>query len=331
MTLSTGTGALGAGTLAPAASPNAASPAVGAPFLEEVADGVHAFVQPPGGWCLNNAGLVTGRPGGEGPPVLIDTAATESRARLLRREVERVAPDGPGIVVNTHFHGDHTFGNSQFTPRAVVVAHEGTRTDSAEAGLGLCGLWPDVEWGEIPLTLPTLTFRDGLTLRAGGLRVELLHLGPAHTADDTVAWVPERGVLFTGDLVWSGVTPFVLMGSVTGSLRALERMRALAPRVVVPGHGPVGGPELLDATEAYLRWLLRIARESVRDGLPPLEAARRADLGGFAGLLDPERLVGNLHRARAELEGLPPGTRMDVAGPFGEMVAYHGGLPDCHA
>jgi cyclase len=203
--------------------------------LREVADGVYAFVQPDGGWCLNNAGLVVG----EGRTVLVDTAATEARARRLRAEVERVAPGGADFVVNTHFHGDHTFGNGQFTPRAVVVAHEGTRADSAEAGLGLRQLWPGVEWGETPLVLPTLTFRGSLTLYAGDVRTELLHVGPAHTANDVVAWVPERSVLFTGDVVWSGVTPFVLFGSISGSLRALDRMRALGARTVVPGHGPV--------------------------------------------------------------------------------------------
>ncbi|WP_405635044.1 MBL fold metallo-hydrolase [Streptomyces sp. NBC_00056] len=296
--------------------------------LHEVADGVYAFVQPQGGWCLNNAGLVAGG----GQAVLIDTAATESRTRRLREEVERVVPGGPDYVVNTHFHGDHTFGNGQFTPRAAVVAHAGTRSDTREAGLGLRHLWPDVEWGETPLTLPTLTFRDELTLHAeGGLRTELLHVGPAHTANDVIAWVPERGVLFTGDVVWSGVTPYLLMGSVTGSLRALERMRALGASVVVPGHGPVGGPELLDATEAYVRRLQDLARDGLRRGAGPLQAARDADLGAFAGLLDSERLVGNLHRAYAELEGLAPGARIDVAASFKEMVAFHGALPSCHA
>ncbi|HEX5567792.1 MAG TPA: MBL fold metallo-hydrolase [Streptomyces sp.] len=316
------------GTTAPSA---AGPPPEAGPSMEEVADGVYAFVQPPGGWCLNNAGLVTGGTGDGGPAVLVDTAATEARARRLREEVERIVPGGPGIVVNTHFHGDHTFGNGQFTPRAVVVAHEGTRADTAAEGLWLCELWPSVEWGEITVTLPTLTFRDRLTLHAGRLRVELLHLGPAHTANDVVAWVPERGVLFTGDLVWSGVTPFVLMGSITGSLRALDRMRGLGPRAVVPGHGPVGGPELLDHTESYLRWLAEVAQEGVRHGLSPLEAARRADLGGFASLLDPERLAGNLHRAYAELRGLPPGARIGVAAPLRDMVEYHGGLPECRA
>jgi cyclase len=288
---------------------------------------VHAYVQPDGGWCLNNAGLVVGR----GRSVLVDTAATEPRTRRLREEVERIVPGGPDFVVNTHFHGDHTFGNGQFAPRSVIVAHEGTRADTAEAGLGLRQLWPDVAWGETPLTLPALTFRDGLTLHAEDLRVELLHVGPAHTANDVVAWVPERSVLFTGDVVWSGVTPYVLMGSISGSFRALDRLRSLRPRVVVPGHGPVGGVELIDATEAYLRLIQRLAEDGRREGLTALEAAERADLGAFAGLADPERLVGNLHRAYAELGGLPPGDRIDVAASFKEMVAFHGGLPACHA
>ncbi|MEU5537373.1 MBL fold metallo-hydrolase [Streptomyces sp. NPDC020362] len=297
------------------------------PSLEQVADDVYAFVQPDGGWCLNNAGLIVG----QDRAVLIDTAATEARARRLREETGRVAPQGVDFVVNTHFHGDHTFGNGQFAPRAVIVAHEGTRADSEESGLGMRQLWPHVEWGDAPLTLPALTFRDTLTLYTGGPRVELLHVGPAHTPNDVVAWVPERSVLFTGDVVWSAVTPFLLMGSLTGSLRALERLRSLDPGTVVPGHGPVGGPELLDFTETYIRLLRRLADEGARDGLTPLECAQEADLGEFAGLIDSERLVGNLHRAYAEREGLPPGARLDVLESFKEMVAFNRGLPVCHA
>ncbi|GAB3964463.1 MBL fold metallo-hydrolase [Streptomyces sparsus] len=344
------------------------APALAPPALEQVADGVYAFVQPAGGWCVNNSGLIVGDGGVDGVAdvdgvdgssdgseavgaagtsgstgtsgaagvlgrcgVLVDTAATEARTRRLRQEVERVCPGGPAFVVNTHFHGDHTFGNGQFTPGAQVVAAAGTRDEAAEAGFGLRALWPAVEWGDTPLTLPTVTFRDRLTLHAGGLRVELLDLGPAHTANDTVVWVPDRGVVFTGDLVWSGVTPYLLMGSVSGSLRALDRLRELGCRTVVPGHGPVAGPELFDQTEAYLRWIERLAEEGMRAGLTPLEVARRAEPGAFAHLLDSERLVGNLHRAFAELRGLPPGGRIDVFGSFKEMVAFHGGLPDCCA
>ncbi|MEV7289255.1 MBL fold metallo-hydrolase [Streptomyces sp. NPDC093252] len=295
--------------------------------LLEIADGVHAYEQLPGGWCMNNAGLIADR----GRAVLVDTAATRARARRLREAVERVVPGGPDTVVNTHFHGDHVFGNVEFTPAATVVAHDQTRSDIAEAGHGLCQLWPGVDWGDIPLVLPDVTFPDEMTLRAGGLTVRLLHAGPAHTPGDVVAWVPERKVLFAGDVVWSGVTPFVLMGSVEGSLAALEVLRALDPEVVVSGHGPVAGPDVLDATAAYLERLRDLARHGLRTGATPMATARAADLGPFAGLKDPERLVANLHRAYAEAEGLAPGARIDVATAFREMVAFHGGLPPCAA
>ncbi|MFJ5802523.1 MBL fold metallo-hydrolase [Streptomyces decoyicus] len=312
---------------APVAALRAPLPTVEVPTLRELADGVFVYEQPDGGWCLNNAGVITGG----GRCVLVDTVATRARAERLRDEVTRVAPGGPDTVVNTHFHGDHVFGNSLFTPRATVISHEGTRSDMAESGLGLCHLWPDVDWGEVTLALPDQTFTERLTLRAGELSVELLHVGPAHTTDDVAVWVPERKVLFTGDVVWSQVTPYVLMGSLTGSLRALERLRALGPETVVCGHGPVAGPEVLDATEDYLRWVGRLAEDGLRAGRSPLETARATDLGRFAGLVDAERLVGNLHRAYAEATGLPPGARIDVAASFQEMVAYLGRLPACHA
>ncbi|MFD8230101.1 MBL fold metallo-hydrolase [Streptomyces massasporeus] len=297
------------------------------PALREVAEGVHVYEQLPGGWCVNNAGLIAAG----GQAVLIDTAATRARARRLREAVERVVPGGPDAVVNTHFHGDHVFGNDQFAPRASVIAHELTRSDMAEAGLALCGIWPDVDWGEPELTLPDTTFTDRLTLRLGELTVELSRVGPAHTASDVVAWVPRRGVLFTGDVAWSGVTPYVLMGSVEGSLRALAELRRRGPEIVVPGHGPAGGPEVLDATEAYLRWLRRLAEDGRREGRTVLETAKHADLGPFAALVDAERLVGNLHRAFAELDGLAPGERIDVGASLREMAEFNGGLPHCAA
>lgn len=296
--------------------------------LREVADGVYAYLQPDGGWCVNNAGVVVG---GD-TTVVVDTAATESRARRFREHVDRIAPRGPHLLVNTHHHGDHVFGNAQFAPPATVVAHELTRAEMLMAGMGLRGLWPDVDWGETPLVPPTVTFRDALTIHVGELRVELHHVGPAHTTNDVVVWVPERGVLFTGDVVMSRVTPFCLMGSIDGSLRAIERLRALGAHTVVAGHGAIAGPEVFDANESYLRRLRILAAEGVRVGLSPLETAREADLGEFANLLDSERLAANLHRAYAELPGAAHSSaRVDIVAGLQDMVAYHGGMPISHA
>lgn len=295
--------------------------------LTEVAPGVYAYVQLDGSWCLSNAGVLA-----DGDEVLVvDTAATEQRARRLRAAISTVTDATPRIVVNTHFHGDHTFGNFVFQPEATIVAHERARAEAAVAGLGMCALWPAVDWGRVRLALPGLTYRDRLTLHVGEVRVELLHPGPAHTMTDTVVWIPDRSVLFAGDIVLNGATPFCLMGSISGTLRTIDRLRALGARTVVPGHGPVGGPELFDVTESYLRWVQRLAADGLRRARTPLAAARAADLGPFATLLDPERLVGNLHRAYVEQQGRPEGVDLDVLAIFHEMVDYHGGPLPCLA
>ncbi|MDX2680465.1 MBL fold metallo-hydrolase [Streptomyces sp. NY05-11A] len=313
--------------------PHSAPAVVPAPLSDrttEVADGVHAFVQPPGGWCLNNAGVIVS----EGRSALVDTVATESRARALRRAALRLTPAAPQAVVNTHFHGDHAFGNFLF-PEALVVGHERTRSEMIASGLHLTGLWPAVDWGTLTLVPPALTFRDALTLHVGSVRAEVVHVGPrAHTSNDSVVWLPEQKVLFTGDLVMSGVTPFFLMGSLAGSLAALERLRAFGATTVVPGHGPVCGPEVFDTVEGYLRRVGELATQGRAAGLTPVETAWEADLGPYADLLDSERLVPNLHRAYAELAG----TRAAEALPMpvmekalGEMIEYHGRPPHCLA
>jgi cyclase len=293
--------------------------------LDEVADGVHAWIQPDGGWCLNNAGIVRGDDG----LIVIDTAATQRRALALHAAATSVAPLPVRTVVTTHHHGDHVFGNAVF-PGATVVAHRDARTEMIRSGTAMQALWPDVEWGSLPPVPPHLTFDDRLTLHAGATTVELRHVGPAHTVGDVVVWLPEQRVLFAGDVLMSGATPFVLMGSAAGLREAVATLRGLEPRVIVCGHGPVCGPEVLDDTDAYLDLLLDLAATGVEQGLEPLQVARRAELGRFAGFGEPERLVANLHRAMAELSGTGHGAHIPSAAGFRDMIALGGngaGLP----
>jgi cyclase len=303
------------------------APGEARPYLREIAEDVYAYVQPHGGWCLNNAGLIVS---GD-RPALVDTAATEARARALRKAIAEVTPHAPRFVVNTHPHGDHTFGNRFFADQAVIVAHEATRAEMDLAGLHLTGLWPEVCWGEVSVELPSLTYRGSLTLHLGETSAELLHLGPAHTRNDTVVWLPRQRVLFTGDVVMSGATPFCLTGSISGSLEVIDRLRALDPLTVVSGHGPVGGPELLDESAGYLRHVQHLAAEGLAAGLSPMEVARESGPGPYTHLLDSERLVPNLHRAYVEARGAEPGHWLDVEQLFSEMVAFHGGRPACAA
>jgi cyclase len=296
------------------------------PELVEVADGTYAYVTPPGGWCLSNAGVLIGPEGA----VVIDTLATEARARRLAAEVDALAP-GPGrTLVNTHFHGDHNFGNCVFGPGATILAHERARLEMAATGLALTGLWPEVEWGDIRVTLPTLTFADTASLWVGERRAEVIHVGTAHTTNDVVVWLPDERTLFAGDVVLSGATPFTLFGSISGSLAAVERLRALDPVTVVCGHGPVAGPEVFDETVAYLRWVQTLACEGSDQGMAPLDVARDAGLGPFDHLLDGERIVGNLHRSYAEVPGAE--AVVDPMEAFRQMVEFNDGvLPTCLA
>jgi cyclase len=205
-----------------------------------------------------------------------------------------------------------------------IVAHELTRHDMAATGLGLTRLWPEVTWGRVAPALPTVTFRDRLTLHQGDLAIELIHVGTAHTTGDVVAWLPDERILFAGDVAFSGGTPYLLMGSVRGSLGAIDRLRALDPRVVVCGHGPVAGPEVLDTVESYLLWVHGLATRGLAAGHEPLRAAFDAELDGFGALREPERLVANLHRAYAELQGVRPGAPLDMLAVHRDMAEYHG-------
>jgi cyclase len=172
-----------------------------------------------------------------------------------------------------------------------------------------------------------VTFVDRLDLWVDDLRVEAHFVGPAHTTNDIVLWLPDRQVLIAGDLVFNGGTPFVVMGSVAGAIAALERVRALGAQVIVPGHGPIAGPSALDDQAAYLAFVQALARDAFAAGSTPLEAARAADLGPFADWHDPERLAGNLHRAWSELRGEPLGASIDLGAAIGDMITLNGRRP----
>jgi cyclase len=295
-----------------------------APRLEEVSDGIFGYVQPDGTWWINNTGLVVG---GDGV-VAVDACATERRTRAFLDAAASVTHQPVRTLVNTHHHGDHTHGNYLTWP-ATIVGHRRCREEMELVDRGTFGsVFTPVDFGELRLAPPTLVFDDHLSLFVDDLEVELHYIGgPAHTTNDVVAWLPSRSVLFAGDLVFNGGTPFVLMGSVRGALAAVERVRAFGATTIVPGHGPVCGSGVLDGIAEYYRFVLATAEKGRAAGLGPLEAAREVDLGKFAELTDQERIAGNLHRAYAELDGAEPGARIDLRAAIGDMVAYNGGRP----
>jgi cyclase len=300
-------------------------PLLSPPRVEEVSDRVFAYIQPDGTWWINNTGFLAGRRG----VISIDACSTERRTRDYLDAITSVSSAPVRTLVNTHHHGDHTFGNYLFRG-ATIVGHEGTRQGIFDWGEPRSApFWTDVEWGDVELEPPFLTYTEGVTLWSDDLRAEVKHVGvPAHTTNDSIVWLPERRVLFCGDLLFNGGTPFLVQGSVAGAIQVLEEViKPLGAQTIVPGHGGVCGPELIDDVLGYLRFVQRSAVEGRAAGLSPLQTARELDLGDYAGLLDVERIVGNLHRAYAELDGASPRERIDVAAALTDMVTYNGGQP----
>ena len=297
------------------------------PEVVEVSAGVFAYIQHDGSWCLNNPAFVAAAD----QVIAIDACATERRTRLFREAIGRLSEQPVRTLVNTHAHLDHTFGNYLFAEDAVIVGHANCRAeilhDAPELPARARQMFPSVEWGAIEVVAPSLTFEDRLSLYAGELELELIYVSPAHTNTDVVVWLPERKVVIAGDIVFHRGTPFALMGSVAGWLEALDRLRALGAETIVPGHGPIAGPEVLDDVADYLRFVQQSAKAGFEAGAAPLEVARELDLGRFGEWTDSERIVGNLHRAYSELRGEPWGAAIDTAAAFGEMLEYNGGQP----
>ena len=300
------------------------------PRLEEVSPGVYAYIQPDGSWFLNNTGFLVGTRG----VISIDASSTEARTRAYLHAITKVTSQPVRTLVNTHHHGDHTFGNSLFAG-ATIVAHERCREEVLAFGPPAnTGIWTDVDWGSLELAPPFLTYDTSVTVWSGDLRCDVRYVGtPAHTTNDSIVHIPERSVLFAGDLVFNGGTPFLLSGSIAGAIEVLEQaVRPLGAATIIPGHGPVCGPEVIEDVLGYLRFIQDLARETRAAGLSPLDAARQADLGAYAGLTDAERIVGNLHRAYFELAGGDRGAPIDTAAALTDMIAYNGGKPlTCHA
>jgi cyclase len=276
--------------------------------LHEVGDGVHAWLQPDGGWGWSNAGLVVDGDACLLVDTLFDLRLTAEMLDAMRRAVPAAAD--LDVVVNTHANGDHCWGN-QLVRDAEIVGSKRCAEEMAELPPSLLAALvadpPEGPTGDlvrrmfgafdfegIEVVPPTTTFDGELTLEVGGAEVRLIEVGPAHTRGDVIVHVPAHDVVFTGDIVFNGGHPIVWAGPVANWTAACDRIVRLAPATVVPGHGPLCGVAEVEAQRDYFRFLEREVTPRAEAGLDPLEAARDIDLGPYADLGEAERFVANV-------------------------------------
>lgn len=267
--------------------------------LLELAPGVFARVYPEG---RTNAGFIVG----EEAVLVVDALMTPGLARGLQEDVKRVCDRPIRYLVNTHYHGDHTFGNAAFAPTP-IISHQRCREELAERGEAslrrFATMRPELasELEGVSIRLPDVTFTDSLSVDLGGITAHLAHPGPAHTGGDTFVYVPERRVLFAGDLLFARMVPFMGDGHPQGWVQALERLDPLDADAVVPGHGLMATKTELREQRDLLADLCAVAKESLRGGVSEEEAARSPRLQRYADLPRAEGVAVGIGRAYAEL------------------------------
>jgi glyoxylase-like metal-dependent hydrolase (beta-lactamase superfamily II) len=225
---------------------------------EEVAQGV--FVIPDGRVPLvPNVGIVAGAR----EALVVDTGMGPKNGRRVLEKARRLA-DAPLVLTITHFHPEHGFGAQEFS-EARIVYNRAQQQELSAKGRPYLEMFRT--FGEavaeqlegVELVEPDELYDGELALDLGGTAVELREFGLAHTRGDQVVFLPEQRVLFTGDLVETRLFPIFPWFppddvDVSGSrwIEVLRRLEKLRPEVVVPGHGEVGGPELIREVRAYL-------------------------------------------------------------------------------
>ena len=311
--------------------------------IVEVGNGVYAYLQPDGSWGWSNAGLVVG---GEAA-TLVDTLFDLHLTREMLEAMSPMTRSAPiSTVVNTHANGDHCYGNQLVAgPGVTFIASAATAAEIDEvpparlaemqraAPPGPVAEFAEFAFGPFDFTgieVPpiTETFVGRRALEGSGPAIELIEVGPAHTAGDILAWLPDERVVFTGDILFIGGTPIMWAGPITNWIQACDLIEELAPTVVVPGHGP-----LTDASGArdvgdYLRFLQAGVTERHSAGMTPTEASRDLDLElngtQFGNWTDRERLVVTVHQVWRELEpGYEPPDITELFALMAEDFALH--------
>jgi glyoxylase-like metal-dependent hydrolase (beta-lactamase superfamily II) len=280
--------------------------------FQKVAEGVYAFIGEKGARSYENEGmnanigLVVTAAGA----VLIDAGASEQGARKIAAAAKQASGQAVKWVINTGGQDHRWLGNGYFKAHgAEIIAHADAKADmQARGGEQLAAIRTTLRERAdgTELTLPT-RYLDGNDTRMelGGETFEFRHRGGAHTPGDTLVWLPQKKVLFSGDTVYVDRMLGVLPVSHTGRwLETFAAIEQIDPAIIVPGHGEVTDLAKARAdTRDYLQALRAHMKKAVEDGIDLSAAVRSFDGAPYLRLLNAAELMpGNASRTYLEVE-----------------------------
>lgn len=223
---------------------------------------------------------------GDDAVMVVDARATPAAAQDLIARVREVTDKPIKYVALTHYHAVRVMGASAYGAEHIIASQptydlirERGRQDFKSEVERFPRLFQDV--GSVPgLTWPTIVFPERMTLWLGSLEVQIMHLGKGHTKGDTVVWLPKQRVLFSGDLVENGATPYTGDAYLAEWPRTLGKLRALKPKALIPGRGPAlrtpaQCERAIAGTQAFLTELRRNVAKGVKNKEPLRQVYRR--------------------------------------------------------
>lgn len=249
-----------------------------------------------------NIGLILG----DGEAAVIDTRSTHTQAREILAHVRELTQATVTVVVDTHGHFDHAYGNHVFRPatiwghdRCITFIERTGEARRAKIALEEPDLAADLQ--EVVIDPPDRTFAEAMTIEVGGRPVDLRFLGRGHTDHDIVISVPGTGVWWAGDLLEGGAVPFFGDGYPLDWPTTATALAALVgDGVVVPGHGDQAGRAFAESQAQSFAALASLARRVQAGELTPDEAV--ADETAFPGE-QRDAIRGPMERALQQLRG----------------------------
>jgi glyoxylase-like metal-dependent hydrolase (beta-lactamase superfamily II) len=294
--------------------------------LEQLADGVYAAINSEEGWAICNAGIIDL---GD-RTLLFDAFMTPEAAGDLRNAAESLFDRPVHGVINSHYHNDHIWGNQAFYSDVEIISSTRTREliitegpmevqgfrDGAQTRLealeaqfieardeftrnnlrGFIIYFQAIlaTLPELQIRQPNLTFTGDLIFNGPKRSAKLITFEGGHCGSDAILHLPDDGIVFMSDLLFSGGHPYLADGDPHRVKLILAQVRELQARTFVPGHGPVGQTDHLDWMDEYINSLNTLVREAIKKGATEAEIDKIVMPGKYQHLIFPSFFTANL-------------------------------------